>query len=199
MCDTHLIEWPIAIFSLVQEHFFVFFGLKLSPSSFRTNRRHRCRPFSPTVLAFNFYRAWGSAIPLLVDYSSSAANSRSRTFRKSICAQEQVPTDIYEYVCTRWGSNSQNWPIPGSRITDTPPGRPASKIHNTNVNGRLTNHNPEDVFDRLLTDHNHTILPIHIIKIEIHSSCEIEYFVKSHLCKLCVILRSHVVRVVCPH
>ena len=26
-------------------------------------------------------------------------------------------------------------------------------------------------------------------KIKIHSSCEIEYFVKTHLCKLCVILR----------
>ena len=27
-----------------------------------------------------------------------------------------------------------------------------------------------------------------IIKIKIHSSCEIEYFVENHLCKLCVIL-----------
>ena len=30
----------------------------------------------------------------------------------------------------------------------------------------------------------------HIIKIKIHSSCEIEDFVETHLCKLCVILRS---------
>ena len=37
------------------------------------------------------------------------------------------------------------------------------------------------------------------IKIKIHSSCEIEYFVETHLCKLCVILRSRVLRVVCPH
>ena len=37
------------------------------------------------------------------------------------------------------------------------------------------------------------------IKIEIHSSCEIEYFVDTHLCKLCVILRSHVLLVACPH
>ena len=36
-------------------------------------------------------------------------------------------------------------------------------------------------------------------KIKIHSSCEIEYFVETHLCKLCVILRSRVLRVVCPH
>ena len=43
---------------------------------------------------------------------------------------------------------------------------------------------------------------IHIyiyIKIKIHSSCEIECFVETHLCKLCVILRSRVLRVVCPH
>ena len=34
--------------------------------------------------------------------------------------------------------------------------------------------------------------PILIIIIEIRSSCEIEYFVQSHLCKLCVVLRSRV-------
>ena len=39
----------------------------------------------------------------------------------------------------------------------------------------------------------------HIIKIKIHSSCEIEDFVETHLCKLCVILRSRALRVVCPH
>ena len=35
-----------------------------------------------------------------------------------------------------------------------------------------------------------------IINIKIHSSCEVEYFVETHLCKLCVILRSRVLRVV---
>ena len=54
-------------------------------------------PSSPPVLAFNFYRAQGSAIPRLVDFSTSVvANSRSRAFRKSICAQEEVPTNLYE-------------------------------------------------------------------------------------------------------
>ena len=38
-----------------------------------------------------------------------------------------------------------------------------------------------------------------IIKIKIHSSCAIEDFVETHLCKLCVILRSRALRVVCPH
>ena len=32
------------------------------------------------------------------------------------------------------------------------------------------------------------------VKIKIHCSCEIEYFVEAHLCKLCVILRSRVLR-----
>ena len=39
----------------------------------------------------------------------------------------------------------------------------------------------------------------YIIKIKIHSICEIEDFVETHLCKLCVILRSRALRVVCPH
>ena len=39
----------------------------------------------------------------------------------------------------------------------------------------------------------------YIIKIKIRSSCEIENFVETHLCKLCVILRSRALRVVCPH
>ena len=36
-------------------------------------------------------------------------------------------------------------------------------------------------------------------KIHSSSSCEIEDFVETHFCKLCVILRSRVLRVVCPH
>ena len=39
----------------------------------------------------------------------------------------------------------------------------------------------------------------YILKIKIHFSCEIEYFVETHLCKLCVILESRVSRVFCPH
>ena len=60
-------------------------------SSFWTSRGNRFRSFSPSVLAFIFYCAQGSAIPLLVEFSSSVANSRSRAFRKSICAQVKVP------------------------------------------------------------------------------------------------------------
>ena len=38
-----------------------------------------------------------------------------------------------------------------------------------------------------------------LYRMKIHPSCEIEYFVETHLCKLCVILRSRVLRVVCPY
>ena len=59
---------------------------------------HRCCPFFAPVLAFDFYRAEGSAIPLLVDVSSSVvANSRSRAFRKSVGAQEKIPTIFFLY------------------------------------------------------------------------------------------------------
>ena len=77
-------------------------------SSFGTSHGHRCGPFSPPVLAFSFHRASGSAIPLL-DFSSSVAYSRPRAFRKSICAQEKVPTKVYEYA------------LGGARIHETDP------------------------------------------------------------------------------
>ena len=68
-----------------------FFFFTLLHSSFWTSRGHRCRPFSPPVLASKFYRAQGSGVPLLVDLSSSIANPSSRAICKSICAQEKVP------------------------------------------------------------------------------------------------------------
>ena len=57
----------------------------------------------------------------------------------------------------------------------TPPGRPA----------------PCEVPDIILQ----------IVYKKIHSSCEIEDFVENHLCKMCdtAVLRSRVLRVVCPH
>ena len=73
-----------------------FFTLVLS--SFWTGRGYKCRPFSLPVLVFNLNCAWGSAIPLLVNFSSSVANSRSRAFRKSMCTQEKTLTNLYECV-----------------------------------------------------------------------------------------------------
>ena len=91
--DPYRIVGPHLLWSSEMQSlfFFLFVVYTLLLSSFWTSRGHRCRPFSPHVLAFNFYRAEGSAIPLLVDFSSSVAHSRPRAFRKSICAQEQVP------------------------------------------------------------------------------------------------------------
>ena len=48
------------------------------------------------------------------------------------------------------------------------------------------------------TSHSRRV-PYIYYKIWIHSSCKIEYFVETHLCKLCVILQSRVLRVVCLH
>ena len=60
----------------------------------------RCRPFCPPVLAFNLYRAYRvqqSHCSSMI-HSSNVANSRSRASCKSICAQEKVPTNLYEYA-----------------------------------------------------------------------------------------------------
>ena len=38
-----------------------------------------------------------------------------------------------------------------------------------------------------------------IMTVKKRSSCKIEGFVETHLCKLCVILRSRVLLGVCPH
>ena len=39
----------------------------------------------------------------------------------------------------------------------------------------------------------------YVTEVNVHSSCEIEDFVEARLCKLCVVLRSRVLRVVCAH
>ena len=76
-------------------------------------------PSSPRFfLAFNFYRAKGSTIPLrLADFSSNVTNSRSRAFRESSCAQEKLPTNLYEYALGGIRTHETGLSIPGSRIT----------------------------------------------------------------------------------
>ena len=63
------------------------------------------------------------------------------------------------------------------------------------VGWRAKRSNKQHTFDQFSL----RVRAVVIIKIKIRSSCEIEYFVETHLCKLCVILRSRVLRVVCPH
>ena len=68
------------------------------PSSFWPSRVDRCRPSFSPVLGVNFHRAQDSAISLLVRFSSNVSNSRSRAFRESICAQENVLANLHEYA-----------------------------------------------------------------------------------------------------
>ena len=57
-------------------------------------------PYAPGAACLQcLLRARGSVNPtVLVVFSSSVANSRSRAFRRPICAQVKVPANIYEYT-----------------------------------------------------------------------------------------------------
>ena len=86
-------------------------------------------PSSPRFLPSIFISHRVQQIPLLVDGSSSVANSRSRAFRKSICPQEKVPTNIYEYALG--GARTHETDLYQARgYPDTPPGRPVYYILN---------------------------------------------------------------------
>ena len=54
--DTASCEHLVGLSRMRQLHGYSFF-FSLALSSLWTSRGHRCRPFSPPVLAFNFYRA----------------------------------------------------------------------------------------------------------------------------------------------
>ena len=90
-CNTlSFLRDPLLLFFFFFSHFF----LPASGQAVVTG----VSPFPPSVLAFNFNRAYSSAVQLLVDFSSSVATSRYRAFRMSIRAQEKVPTNLYEYA-----------------------------------------------------------------------------------------------------
>ena len=54
---------------------------------------------------------------MFVDFSSGVANSRSRAFRKSICAREKVPTNLYEY--TLGGARNHETDLELTKLTYT--------------------------------------------------------------------------------
>ena len=79
---------------------------------------------SPPRFLPSIFVAHRGQIPLLVDFSSSIDNSRFRAFGKSICAQEKVPTNLYE--CALGGIRThKNYLYQARGQPDTPPGRPA--------------------------------------------------------------------------
>ena len=77
-------------------YLFIYFFVSLLLSSFWTSCGLRCRPFPP-VRAFSFiaHKVQHSRCSSI---SSNVANSRFLAFRESICAQEKVPTNLYEYA-----------------------------------------------------------------------------------------------------
>ena len=49
----------------------------------------------PPGMCLHFYRAYGTAFPLLVRFPSNVPSSRSPAFRESILIQEKVPTSMH--------------------------------------------------------------------------------------------------------
>ena len=96
------------------------FFLTLSLSSVWTSCVHRCRLFFPPALAFNFIAHRVQQSHRSSIFHRVIANTRSRAFRKSVCAQKKVPKNLYEYApggARTLDTDLNKWPIPGSRIT----------------------------------------------------------------------------------
>ena len=78
---------------LTRSTFFFFFFTLLLSSFWSTSRGHRCRLLLPFFIAHRVRQSHY----LFVNISSSVSCTHgSRAFRKSICAQEKVPTSLYE-------------------------------------------------------------------------------------------------------
>ena len=74
-------------------------------------------PSSPRFLP-SIFIGQGAAIPLLVDFSSSVANSHSRVLRNSICAQVKVPTILCEYKYALGGIRTHETDLRYTRLED---------------------------------------------------------------------------------
>ena len=95
----------------------------------------------PPGFCLQFSSRIGFSNPLLLDFSSTVANSRFRAFRKSICAQEKIPTSLHEYVLG--GARTHETDLCQARgLPDTPPGRPANVIRSRPSSANLINYQP---------------------------------------------------------
>ena len=66
----------------------------LPSAIFWTKDGHRCRPLSPSVLAFIFVSRKGVDLPTARRFSSTVADSRSRAFRYSMFMRENLLYDF---------------------------------------------------------------------------------------------------------
>ena len=98
-CVRFVIFYVFGRNSIVYYILFYFILFTLLLSSLWTSRGHRCRPFPPPPgSCFQFLSRIGFSNPTARRFFvECVANSRSRAFRKSICAQEKVPTNLYEH------------------------------------------------------------------------------------------------------
>ena len=95
---------------------YTYFFFTLLLPSFWTSRGHRCRPFFPPILAFNFYRArvQQSHCPSIFH---RVLLTHALALSASQIAHKKKSPGIDTRVWTRGDSNSRNRPIPGSGIT----------------------------------------------------------------------------------
>ena len=78
---------------------FFFLCIPLLSSFWTTSSGHRCRPFFPPVLPFNFCRAKGSTIPLLFDFHRVLLTHALLFFASQFVRKRKSP---YPAINTRW-------------------------------------------------------------------------------------------------
>ena len=95
-------------------------------SSFWTSRGHRCRPFPPPGSCLQFVSRIGFSNPTACRFFIECY-SRSRAFRKSICAQEKVPSNLYEYALGGFELTKLTYIRLKDNLIHPPPRRPACR------------------------------------------------------------------------
>ena len=99
----HLFQW-----------FFLFWAHFYFPTFGHTSRDHRCRPLPPVIAFISFLRIRSSTLWSLIFHRVLLTHALALSASQLV--HKKSPTKIIR-VRTRGGSNSRNWPIPGSRIT----------------------------------------------------------------------------------